>query len=281
MTNLAESALFAARDLKVTYGLWDRRKDPQKNQTVTDFERPAPICQFFMRLLGQGWEFLDVPPDERKRLMAGNTEANSFEKAFAKLVAEIIKYAPQLAHQRYRANHFDPLVGVDARSVLKNENPPSVKNKGAWLRLAPTAARLISARIVKHREQIVILRDHAETLRHWNDILASQARTEPKLIIDRDFFNRYGPVEFNKWVRECERQYDHGVFDPRDLRNGRDYVKVERLGVDTLRRVYKTAHRASPRFADVTGTQMKKVLDVLHSDKKIQRRIGRILPRFK
>jgi hypothetical protein len=279
IANLALSSLLAARDLKTAFGLWDRQRDPQRGQTLTDFERPAPLYQFIMALLEQGWPCLSVPPDERQRLMAGERDHNSFEGRLSELVARVVEYMPQLARDLRQRNDFDPLVGIDARSIVKAESPPRRADRIEWEMLAPTAARRIAARIVKHREQIVILRDYAETLHRLNLNLAARAQKDDELKGDRDFFNERAVAATFLWVRECERQYQDGVFYPSDKRFGRDYLDVRRLNIDLLRSTYPTrqCQVAGPRFADVKSEDVQAVLDVHQSGVRVRRRLGRIL----
>ena len=278
--NLAVSSQLAARDLKTAFGLWDRKKDPQRNKTVSDFEEPAPLYQFVMALLEQGWPCFGVANIEDQRLMAGNSETDSFESGFSDLVSQIVKCTPRLARELYRRNDFDPLVGIDAAAILKHEAPPARRDWIAWQIWAPDAAAKFAARVVKAREQIVILRDYAETLRRLNEDLAARARVDLKLRSDRDYFNTHGKIQVYAWLSECQRQYRHGIFYPQDRERGHDYFEVRRLKVEILRHDYPRRHQAGPRFADVPVEKTNAVIESLHPAGPIRRRLGRILSRL-
>jgi hypothetical protein len=280
MANLARGCQLAARDLQIAFGLWDRKKDPQRNKTVTDFERPAPLYQFAMALLEQGWPCFGVASTENQRLMAGDFGADSFERRFSVLVSQIVECTPRLARELYQRNDFDPLVGIDAATILKHERPPARSDLIAWQIWAARAARHFAARIVKAREQIIVLRDYAETTRRLNEDLAARARIDKKLRRDRNFFNKHGVAEIYAWLRECQRQYRQGIFYPSDRKRDHDYFEVLRLNVDLLRHDYPQRHQAGPRFADVPVEKTKAIIDSLHPAETIRRRLGRILSRL-
>jgi hypothetical protein len=280
MEGLALSLQLAARDMKTAFGLWERNRDPQLNKTVTDFEKPAPLYQFVMALLEQGWPCFGVADVEDERLMAGDSETGSFEKRFAELISQIVECTPRLARELYRCNDFDPLVGIDAGYILKKEGAPPRGDRRAWQSWAAGAARHFAARIVKAREQIVILRDYAETTRRLNEDLAARALLDNRLKRDRDCFNRHGKVAIYAWLRECDRQYRHGIFYPRDRNRGEDYFEVSRLKVNLLRDEYPRRHQAGPRFADVPVRKTKAILHSLDSTRAIRWRLGRILSRL-
>jgi hypothetical protein len=278
--SLALSLQLAARDLKLAFGLWDRNRDPQLTKTVTDFEKPAPLYQFVMALLEQGWPCFGVTDVEDQRLMAGDPKTGSFEKRFAELISRIIECTPRLARELHQCNDFDPLIGIDAGYILKKEGAPPRSDRLAWQSWAPRVVGQFAVRIVKAREQIVILRDYAETIRRLNDELAFRARIDRGLERDRGYFNIYGQIDIYAWLRECERQYRHGIFYSRDRDRGQDYVEVSRLKVELLRDAYPRRHQAGPRFADVPMRKTKAILDSLHREDAIQRRLGGILVRL-
>jgi len=307
MANLARCCQLAARDLQIAFGLWDRQYDPRRHLTVTDFERPAPLYQFIMALLEQGWPCFGVANIEDQRLMAGDSETNSFEKRFSALVSLIVTCTPRLVQQLYQRNDFDPLVGIDANAILKDARPPARRDRIDWQVFAQDAAETLTARIVKMREQIVILRDYAETMRRLNEDLAERAHTEKELESerdcaettrrlkedlagqsdtkadvegDRDFFNEHGVAEVYAWLTECQRQYRHGIFYPSDRKRGCDYSEVRRLKVGLLRHEYPRRHQAGPRFADVPVERTKAVIDSLHPPGPIRQRLGEILSRL-
>ena len=280
MANLARCCQLAARDLQIAFGLWDRQHDPRRHLTVTDFEQPAPLYQFIMALLEQGWPCFGVADIEDQRLMAGDSETNSFEHRFSALVSQIVTCTPRLVQLLYQRNDFDPLVGIDANAILKDVCPPARRDRIDWQVFAQDAAQTLTARVVKMREQIVILRDYAETIRRLNEGLAERARTETDLESDRDFFNEHGVAGVYAWLTECERQYRHGIFYPPDRKRGYDYIEVKRLKVGLLRHKYKPKYQAGPRFAAVPVRKTKAIIDSLHPPGPIRQKLGEILSRL-
>lgn len=282
MENLALSCLLAARDLKTAFSLWDRNRDPQLNKTVADFEKPAPLYRFISGLLEQGWPCFSVATvrEEDERLMAGDSETDSFEKQFAELVSQIVECAPRLAQALYRRDDFDPLIGIDAGAIFKHEKPPRRGDRAAWQRWAPDAAGHFAVRVAKAREQIVILRDYAETTRRLNERLAERARADQRLEGAREYFNTHAAVEIYAWLRECERQYRHGVFYTQDAKRGGDYLEVKRLGVELLRHEYPRRYQAGPRFADVPAEGTGAIFESLHPAGVVRGEIRRILSRL-
>ncbi|MFN4923530.1 Rho termination factor N-terminal domain-containing protein [Bradyrhizobium sp.] len=288
--NLALCLKLAARDLETAFGLWNRTTDPRRHKPVTDFEKPAPLYQFVMALLEQGWPCFRAAVNENERLMEGDTDTDCFEKVFSKLVAEIVRYAPRLFQEGCRRDDFDPLVGINAAIIFKDADPPARSDRAAWQVWAVDVAGRLATRIARAREQIVILRDYAETTRRLSDELFVRARRDGSLGSDGHYFNAQAKNEIIAWCRECERQYRHGIFYLEDRKNSfydqdrkrkeDDYFEVKLLGVDLWRHEYPRRHQGGSRFADVPVEKTRAILERLHSAGPIREQLARILSRL-
>lgn len=280
LRNLAKRARLAALELQSAAQLWKR--DSQLNRTVTDLDQPAPIYRWLTTALEIGWKTMTVPPEERQRLMSGDKSSNPFEGRFSKFVTAAMKLMPKFARVRYEVSDFDPLVGTDAAWVIKRKRTANSKSRDARRSLAPKVAGDFAVRIVRHREQIVILGDLAETMNRWSDKLTIQARSNPdipKLTKERDFFQQFARNPVTVWRKDCEDQYRRGIFYSSDARDRGNNRLVESLDVDMLRSSYLLGSGAS-RFANINGERMQKLLARLHSTLQVRTRLKEILKRF-
>lgn len=226
--------------------------------------------------------------------MEGDSETNCFEKRFSRLVSEIVRYTPRLFQERHQRDDLDPFVGIKAAVIHKDRDPPARSDRAAWQVWAADVAGRFATKIAKAREQIVILRDYAETTLRLKEQLDTCARTDERIEKHRDYFNAHAKNEIYACLRECERQYRHGIFynedrknsfykkdrEKKERRNDDDYFEVEQLGVNLLRHKYARRHQAGPRFADVPVEKTKAIFDALHPAGPIRRRLGRILSRL-
>lgn len=287
--NLALCLKLVARDLETAFGLWNRTTDPRRHRPVTGFEKPAPLYQFVIALLEQGWPCFRAAVHENERLMEGDTDTDCFEKVFSKLVAEIVRYTPRLFQESRLRDDFDPLVGINAAIIFKDADPPARSDHAAWQLWAAEVAGRVASRIAKAREQIIILRDYAETTRRLGDELFVRAHTDPSFGSDADYFNTQAKNEMIAWRSECERQYRHGIFYLEDRKNSfydkdrkrkeDDYFELKELGVDLWRHEYPRRHQGGPRFADVSVEKTRAILERLHSG-PVREQLARILSRL-
>jgi hypothetical protein len=275
--NLAKRTRLAALELQSAAQLWKR--DSQLNRTMTDLDQPAPIYRWLTTALEIGWKTMTEPPEARQRLMSSDRSSNPFEKRFSKFAAKAMKIMPEFARVRYQVKDFDALIGTDAAWIIKRKRTPKSKSSVARCSLAPEVAGVFATQIARHREQIIILGYHAETLSRWNNSLAVEARSNRSLIRDRDYFQEFARNAVVVWRKDSEDQYRRGIFYSSDAKDRGDNRLVATLDVDMLRSPYPRG-REGCGFTEISAKQMQKRLSRLHSDPGIRARLKRILQRF-
>lgn len=270
ITNLAENARAAEKELRVEFGTEHTGDNAQPNRTATDFRSPAPFYGFVRALLEAGWAFdapgVQISVYDRERLLVGR-KGRDFEIALVKLLARATQWAKQIGTEFFRLDEFDLFVGIDLIELLKDKGV--TRRDHDIEEEVPTAISRIARRIVTLREQIVVLRDHAATLERWCDWLRERAETETELLDDATFLKTHAFYRLSESAQECEHQYYEGVFFAPDWRRRASGTPfhVKELSVELLRKSYPTEDFGGPRWADVTAKQMTDLLESLYDQK--------------
>lgn len=271
--NLAENARQAERELRVAFGIEHLDKNVQPNHTMTDFGKPAPLYRFISAALEAGWRFngqesLMFEPicvHDRERLLVG-ASGREFEAALVKLIKRAMEWTKQIAPEFFGMENVDLFVGIDVLEILNNK--ALTREDNDLEQEVPSAISRIALRIVRLREQIIVLRDHAATLWHWHELICARAETDATSLDDAEFLLRNAFYKVSEWARECEHHYYEGVFYATDRRRRASGtpVKVNALSVELLRRQYTQSDLGGPRWADVTAKQMGSLLGCLYNE---------------
>ncbi|UGY26666.1 hypothetical protein HU675_0007845 [Bradyrhizobium septentrionale] len=275
LLNLGSRARIAAFQLQSATEMWgNKEKDSQRNRTVTDFDKRPPIYQWIIEALEIGARTVREPPGVRVRLMAGDKSSGSFEERFSTFIRAAMKLMPEFALSCGVTN-FDPLVGTDGAWTIKRKRADDTSARVARRDVALDVAYDFATRIVGHREQIVILGDYVETLSRWNLRLAALARSNPKLVHDRDYFQEFARNAAAVWRKDCEDEYRRGIFYSSDAKYRGNNRLTAALDVDMLRSRYPLGRGAS-QFADVDSARVLKLLNHLHSNPQTHARLASI-----
>lgn len=281
ITNLAENARAAEKELRVEFGTEHLEKDVQPNHTMTDFRSPAPLYGFVCAALEAGWLFdtrgKRLSLHDRERLLE-EPKGREFEAALIQLLKRAIEWSKQIGSEFCGMDNFDVFAGIDVLEILNNKLV--TREDDDLEQEVPNAISRIALRIVRLREQTVVLRDHAATIEHWCDLIRERAKTESRLLDDAIFLKTHGFYRISESAQECEHQYYEGVFYAPDWRRrtGGTPSKVSPLSVELLRKSYPTNEFGGTRRAVVTVKEMKDLLDCLYDkDDPVLVRITEIL----
>ncbi len=281
ITNLAENARAAEKELRVEFGTEYLDKNVQPNHTTTDFRSPAPFYGFVCAALEAGWLFdtrgKRLSFHDRERLL-GESKGREFETALVQLLRRAIEWTKQIASEFFGMDSLDLFAGIDVLEILNNK--ALTREDDDLEQEVPNAVSRIALRIVRLRERIVVLRDHAATIERWCDLIRERAKTEPRLLDDAIFLKTHGFYGVSKSAQECEHQYYEGVFYAPDWRRRASGTpsKVSALSVELLRKSYPTNEFGGTRWADVTVKEMEDLLDCLYDkDDPVLLRIRAIL----
>jgi hypothetical protein len=273
--NLGNRARIVAFQLQSATEMWgSKEKDSQRNRTITDFDKRPPIYQWIAEALEIGAKTMREPPGVQVRLLAGDKSSDPFEDRFAGFIRAAMKLMPEFA-LRCGVGNFDPLVGTDGTWTVKRKRADGTGARVARRDVALEVAYDFATRIVRHREQIVILGEYVETLSRWNLRLAALARSNPKLVEDRDYFQKFARNAAAVWRKDCEDEYRRGIFYSSDAKYRGNNQLAAMLDIDILRSRYPLGKGAS-QYADVDSTRLLKLLSPLHSNEEIHARLGRI-----
>ncbi|AHY55118.1 hypothetical protein [Bradyrhizobium japonicum] len=281
ITNLAENARAAERELRLEFGTEHLDKDVQPNHTITDFRNPAPFYRFVCAALEAGWLFETrhkrLSLHDRERLLEEPT-GRKFEAALIRLLKRAIEWTKQIGAEFYEMDNVELFVGIDILEILNDK--ALTREDDDLEQEVPSAVSRIALRIVRLRERIVVLRDHAATMERWCDLIRERAKTESRLLDDAIFLKTHGFYRMSETAQECEHQYYEGVFYAPDWRRRTSGTpsRVSALSVELLRKSYPTNEFGGTRWADVTVKGMKNLLDCLYDkDDPILARITAIL----
>lgn len=283
ITNLAENARAAEKELRVEFGTEHLEKDVQPNHTMTDFRNPAPFYGFVCAALEAGWLFdtlnKRLSVHDRKRLLV-EPKGREFEAALIRLLRRAIEWTKQIGSEFFGMDNFDLFTGIDVLEILNNK--ALTREDDDLEQEVPNAISRITVRIVRLRERIVVLRDHAATMERWCDLIRERAKTESRLLDDAIFLKTHGFYRISESAQECEHQYYEGVFYATDWRRRTSGTpsKVSALSVELLRKSYPTNEFGGTRWAVVTEKEMKDLLDCLYDkDDPVLVRITAIVTR--
>jgi len=266
ISNLAENARAAEKELRVEFGIEHLDKDVQPNRTVSDFRSPAPFYKFVCAALEAGWLFDTrdrwLSPHDRERLLV-KADGREFEAALVQLLRRAIEWTKQIAPE-FGMDDFDPFIGVDVLEIL-NDKLLTREDDDIELEV-PNAISRIAHRVVRLRERIIVLRDHAATIERWCDLIRERAETQTNLVDDAIFLKTHAFYRISETAQECEHQYYEGVFYATDLRRRATGTptKTSALTIDLLRKSYSTCESGGTRWADVTVEHLECLLDCLY-----------------
>lgn len=261
--NLAENARQAEKELRVSFGIERLDKDVQGNRTTSDFMAPAPFYTFVGAALEAGWRFdpTAIHVDDRERLLVGENGPEC-EDQFVELIESARKWAPEIGTEYFKMEDVNVFVGVDLAHILKDLGSLSGKDdyrEGAL----PTATMRICHRVIRQREQIIVLRDHAVTFLRCSEFLRA---TTPANEVAAEFLLQNAYYRVWDEARECDAQYHTGIFYAPDLRRGvgGTPVPVASLNVELLRRSYSQRYSGGARWAAVTAKEMAALLRCIY-----------------
>lgn len=265
----------AAAALRIVFDIPDSMRSDGRTRTIAEFISPAPIYSLIKRLISSYWpSALEVT--QNQRLFHGEATRLALEDSFGRFCIKAVDFAMDRINQA----GFDPFAGIKASEII-DDYDVTVKDE-EWPQYRDDIVKRIANRIIRHREQVIILNDFAETARRLTEKFGEAVSPGYSDLLEE--FNSYGFYKLLDWAREAQTQYDEGIFYKFDrLRKERgDPKDIRLMSVEILQRGYAVGGVDGPaRYADVGAAELKQILDVLHYDEpQRQRRLAAALAEF-
>lgn len=250
-------------ELRVATNLPGNTEGEGRRRRLAYLDRPTPLYALTHDLIEIGWPWFDDPQDSPRALDHGN--APDLETAFADLLVPVVELARRATGADQTAwdnvGGFKPFLGIALRQV--GQGREGALEDGVIARVAKAALR--------QREQIIVLTHHAQTLRHWLDVVEGLGVTDANrgAYVSLVGLGFYGMVD---WAKRTTHDRIEGVLFPTeaDRRDaGAPVPLAPRLSVTLLRAPYacrRGARRAGrPVYADVTPERVRKLLEIYYA----------------